>query len=295
MALSLYIDAQNIGASEICIEISGSATLRDLKHRAAEQLGIEPDMINLHCEGDVDVTVMEKKIANTSLVDNDVLQLRPSKKFEAKQKLEQIGYTATADDLNKVLSDKEEKDVLDIVQTMIDYDKDIVHAKGGYAASTPLAEASRQGLPEVVGLLLDNGAEVDHKDKYDTTALMQAASCGKEDVIKVLQAKGADPNLARDDGTVPLHKAACLGYTAIAELLMANGAHVDLRNRGGGTALHWASGRGHYATVEVLLAHGASTTIKDKNGKAPIDYARDLGHTAVVDLLDDRRKRQKIA
>src|SRR5687767_15717179 len=58
-----------------------------------------------------------------------------------------------------------------------------------------LWEASRAGDVAVVTSLLDQGADVNAKFRYGTTALFKAAERGHTAVVKVLLARGADPSV----------------------------------------------------------------------------------------------------
>src|ERR1700730_8915983 len=58
-----------------------------------------------------------------------------------------------------------------------------------------LFEAARKGDAAAVTALLDQGADVNAKFRYGTTALFKAAERGNTEVVKVLLARGADVNV----------------------------------------------------------------------------------------------------
>ena len=58
-----------------------------------------------------------------------------------------------------------------------------------------LFEAARKGDAAAVAGLLDQGADVNAKFRYGTTALFKAAERGNTEVVKVLLARGADPSV----------------------------------------------------------------------------------------------------
>ncbi len=72
--------------------------------------------------------------------------------------------------------------------------------------ATPLIKASRDGLDDVVGILLENGAEVDSMSTsfYEGTSLMCAARYGNVKTIEVLLKFKANVNLINRDGKTAL-------------------------------------------------------------------------------------------
>lgn len=77
---------------------------------------------------------------------------------------------------------------------------------------TPLHYAAREDAPEMINLLLKNGAAIDAVDAYGWTPLHMSADRGTYESLKALIAAGANP-LAQDrDGATPRDKA--LGHYA---------------------------------------------------------------------------------
>ena len=90
----------------------------------------------------------------------------------------------------------------------------------------PLMWAAEKGHPEVVKLLVDNGADVNARTKKIGTALTLALDNGHLEVAKLLIAKGADvnPSMHLLYRKIPLTIARTKGYKEIEELLRAHGA-----------------------------------------------------------------------
>lgn len=95
---------------------------------------------------------------------------------------------------------------------------------------TALHLAAKVGCPETVKLLLEFNAEVDHRDKYGTTALAYACYSHREGnksstkAVELLLRKGADPHSPYWTGSVllsPLDYAEIAGYKDILVLLNA--------------------------------------------------------------------------
>jgi len=55
--------------------------------------------------------------------------------------------------------------------------------------------AAREGHQNLVGVLLDKGADLEAKDHLNNTALIRAAWGGHESVVRLLLNKGADPGV----------------------------------------------------------------------------------------------------
>lgn len=54
--------------------------------------------------------------------------------------------------------------------------------------------AARRGNVEVIGALLDMGADIEARDSAGDTPLRRAVNCNKLEAAKLLLARGADPN-----------------------------------------------------------------------------------------------------
>jgi len=96
------------------------------------------------------------------------------------------------------------------------------HGHGG----TMLHEASRVGYINIVNFLLDNGADPNELNLYNSTPLMNASYNGHCGVVTILLQKGADPNIIGNGQTSALEKAARHGYLAICKILVSKGASI---------------------------------------------------------------------
>ncbi len=73
------------------------------------------------------------------------------------------------------------------------------------------------------------------------------------DVIKVLLENGADVNHPDFDGMTPLCLASILGHKDVVQLLLESHADVGHWDRHGRTPLMLASANGHHTVVKLLL------------------------------------------
>lgn len=95
-----------------------------------------------------------------------------------------------------------------------------VNARGN--CCMPLFLAAGEGRLDMVRYLLDQGAEVNAREKLGATALTEAAYYGRVKVTRELLFRGADVNAIGDDGTA-LDIATKRGFANIAELLRHHG------------------------------------------------------------------------
>ena len=89
------------------------------------------------------------------------------------------------------------------------------------AGTTPLIVAAGGNCVEVVGLLLDRGADLNAKDSDGWTALIKASAGGHAEVVRVLLAKGADMSPTDSAGRSAWTYAALGRHEAIAEMFRA--------------------------------------------------------------------------
>ncbi|XP_048371430.1 ankyrin repeat and KH domain-containing protein 1 isoform X5 [Sphaerodactylus townsendi] len=172
------------------------------------------------------------------------------------------------------------------VKLLLDMGSDI-NAQIETNRNTALTLACFQGRAEVVSLLLDRKANVEHRAKTGLTPLMEAASGGYAEVGRVLLDKGADVNAppvpsSRDTA---LTIAADKGHYKFCELLINRGAHIDVRNKKGNTPLWLAANGGHLDVVQLLVQAGADVDAADNRKITPLMSAFRKGHVRVVQFL----------
>ena len=127
---------------------------------------------------------------------------------------------------------------------------------------------------EIVKLLIDNGAKVNAKSRFNgDTPLHDVAFGGRYRLAELLIAEGADVNARNHEGDTPLHRVTQRVLTGltdkadvlkglmrtrrdIAELLIKNGADVNAKNRHSNTPLYHARRR-NTEIADLLRKHGA--------------------------------------
>lgn len=198
----------------------------------------------------------------------------------------------------------------------------------GHRGTTALCEAieNSHADPELVGFLLDIGADVNAKDYGGWTALHAAMEATEPDIVKLLLDKGVDVNAQNNQGMTAMHMRGnlyecSLKRQEITAMLLQAGADLRIRDDDGNTALHvacedWDADLGfllkdfkgdinianqagqtllHVATnnmndeyVRVLLKKGANANIRDADQKTPLGIVREA--YAQKDNEDDRER-----
>lgn len=153
-----------------------------------------------------------------------------------------------------------------------------------------LSEAIALGRPDLVNMLLEQGADVNEKmDEDGTTPLVLALQNGHHDVARMLVYSGADVNNKHGEGSeTALHMAAESGWEDVARLLLDYGADVEATTRypiQDRTPLQVAAFNGHEDVVTVLLNAGADVDHQDAVGHTALSDAAMMGHDSTVELL----------
>ena len=123
---------------------------------------------------------------------------------------------------------------------------------------TKLVEAAERGDINAVKGYIAEGADVNAQEK-DDTALDIASREGHKEIVGLLLENGAEVRTA-------LHWAAAQALIGIVELLLDRGADINARDGAGFTPLFWAAEDGNVNTVAFLLDKGADVNIRDYNG-----------------------------
>jgi ankyrin repeat protein len=108
--------------------------------------------------------------------------------------------------------------------------------------------------------LLDSGWNIDAQNEDGQTALYQAVATGRPDLVSLLLFEGADPDIADKDGRTPLmlgSRLLSIEGQRMTAMLLLKGTNVHAANKAGETALIIAATAGHEIGVIWLIAAGA--------------------------------------
>ncbi|KAJ6481080.1 ankyrin repeat-containing domain protein [Mycena sanguinolenta] len=120
--------------------------------------------------------------------------------------------------------------------------------------------AVNAGNAEIVGLLLNAGANAASEDSHFGLPILLAAHNNDLETMKLLLNHGApiDAKLGSDE--TALHSACWMGHLEMAELLLERGANIECSGHYG-NALGFAVARRNPAMVKLLLDKGADATV----------------------------------
>ena len=108
----------------------------------------------------------------------------------------------------------------------------------------------------------------------------------KPDILELLLANGADPDAKDEAGWSLLHYTAVSGYADMTRHLLNKSANPNVKeNQWSRTPLHWAAERDHKSVVEMLISHGADVNTRDYDGRTALSLSKEGGHAEIVELL----------
>jgi ankyrin repeat protein len=153
-----------------------------------------------------------------------------------------------------------------------------------------LSVAAGLGRREIVDLLIERGAAIDSPDvKGGATPLVSAIIACEPEIAGLFVEKGADVDRRIDiwdrKGLSPLMLTAAIGFPDLERALIGAGAEVDARSGQGETALALACEFGSAEGVALLLEKGADVNAQSSNGWTALMRAVDYSRTEIVEML----------
>lgn len=148
--------------------------------------------------------------------------------------------------------------------------------KRGWSGENPLLHAVYWSHPEIVTwLLLQQGVDVNERDRHGVTALMEAAARGNVQIVQALLTAGAKVNTESliIVNIEPLIIAAGNGKKEIVQMLLDAGAKINGRDYAGCTALMSAANWGREDIVQLLVERGADVNAVDSRGFSVLAFA----------------------
>ncbi|WP_343288923.1 ankyrin repeat domain-containing protein [Wolbachia endosymbiont of Encarsia formosa] len=211
---------------------------------------------------------------------------------------------------------KEKTEILEILLQAISQCGASVDIEDELTGQSPLHIAAMSDNVEAVELLINYGANVNHKDVLGWTTFYCASARGNKKVINYLIAHGASietndsykillftssHNLRGTIGTLIqlevwndvmklmgaefLRCTARHGDTLMVHFLLEAGVNANAGDDLGSTALHKAAKGGHAEVVRTLILYGANINAQDISGQSPLSYAFEHRHWIVVMTL----------
>ena len=175
---------------------------------------------------------------------------------------------------------------LERVRALIEADPDSVDQTGP-DGSTALHWAVNQNHAGMVGALIEAGADVRVRNRYDFPPIALAAMNGNASVLRRLLDAGADPNASVPGGETAIMTAARTGDANAIRTLLTAGANPDIANEAGQTALMWAAAANNPDAIAVLVDGGADLDARTPRGLDALLFAARAGRRSATEALLD--------
>jgi ankyrin repeat protein len=204
---------------------------------------------------------------------------------------------------------------LDKVRLLVARRADVNVRSTNLGRTALLIAANYPATVPLLRFLLDNGADLNAKDRNNANALNLAVRASDVDVVRFLVERGLGVNEASPGGALPLSPALGRSYLPTIEFLLSKGARADRRALTATT--YWlpprivsklieqgaevnareatfgrtpllsaaASEQSDVETLRLLLEKGADPNVADADGETPLDWAMHARHEAKIDLL----------
>lgn len=151
-----------------------------------------------------------------------------------------------------------------------------------YTGDTALHVAAAAHRTEIVGKLINLGADVAARNRRDATPIHYAADgipgspkwnpVAQSETVAWLIASGADPNAIDQNGVTPLHRAVRTRCAAAAGALLDGGADALRKNGNGSTPMMLATrqtGRGGSGSPEAKSQQAEIIRLLERYGATP--------------------------
>jgi ankyrin repeat protein len=192
--------------------------------------------------------------------------------------------TSNPSDKESALHKAARHDHVDIGRLLIEHGANIEHRNSW--GNTPLLVAAMEGSVKSTTILLEAGANFCEGDD-GWNAWDYAAWNESESLLQVLLQHKADLINTSHDHWTALHCAALKGYQTHAKILLEHGCDIEAKDNLGRTALYLAVlATPKKQLLELLLKHGCKLILQDASGMAPWDYKGvAIPPTDVLDLF----------
>jgi len=171
-----------------------------------------------------------------------------------------------------------------LVSTLI-RENELTGTFNGQLLQKAIMHAPKDKLINLVGSLIDLGADVNALSSSGDTALSAAITAGQPVVANYLIDAGADVNVKTPSGSYPLIEATKKGNTQLVSRLLAADAQINSVDSFGRSAIIVAVVQHKTGLVDLLLQSGANPYLGDKDGINALVLARNSDQRVIQSLI----------
>lgn len=162
--------------------------------------------------------------------------------------------------------------------------------------ATPLILATLKGSLSICKMLIERGANVNHRNANGHTPVKYAGSKNHKDLLAYLLDCNGNPNACDNIGDTPLHRVASMEHHDCLRILLAHPKSkeiisIDVKNKQGNTALHLACECDDGTGALLLIDHGASIETLNKLEQTPLDLCKPNLRRKINEYLENKIKK----
>ncbi|KAE9371781.1 ankyrin [Stipitochalara longipes BDJ] len=178
-------------------------------------------------------------------------------------------------------------DKADVVEALLKYNPKLEFTPPVGSNWTALSAASSNGHPEVVRLLLEAGANVNHKSKLGEMPLQYAVSNGREDIVDIIMEFRPNLHLQDNIGDTALNSFNEEGETSISMIrsLLNGGSDIETRSNTRETPLCRAVRFEKLELVKYLISRKANLNAKGTKFGGPLHIACRWNNFEITEML----------
>lgn len=162
-------------------------------------------------------------------------------------------------------------------------------SESGYTA---LHSSTISGNIELAGMLISEGADINQPSNNEVHPIMSIAKTGNVELLKPFLTETLAVNAIDSNGRTALFYSAASGHIAATEMLLNFGFNPNVQDNYGQSVLHLVMDT--YAKLFVILAcllnhKDININLVDEDGNTPLHVAALTGNNYAVSLLIDRK------
>ena len=173
-----------------------------------------------------------------------------------------------------------------VVKYLLSLGVEIDETNNGWTA---LFYAATKGYLDTVQLLVNSGANLNHRSPKGRNLIIETAYKGHTAVVEYLLRKKMSPNSIDYEGVTPLIFASQSGHLEMAKLLWRYGAAMDYADAYGYDSMLAAINSGNIELIKYLISKGVSMYNERKNGYTPLTWACQKGKLTVVQFFNENQ------